>query len=41
MIRLQNDTAERPERMTTMTELHISVAGAIDELERRRLGRLR
>jgi predicted N-acyltransferase len=33
MIRLQNDTAEPPERTTTMTELHISVAGAIDELD--------
>ncbi len=32
MIRVQNDAVERVERATTMTELHISVVGAIDEI---------
>ncbi len=29
---VQNDLVERPERMATMTELRISVVGAIDEI---------
>jgi uncharacterized protein len=32
MIRGQNDVVERVERATTMTELHIGVVGAIDEI---------
>jgi uncharacterized protein len=32
MIRVQNDAAQRPERMTPMTELHISVVSTIDEI---------
>jgi predicted N-acyltransferase len=32
MIRVQNDAVERLERATAMTELHISVVGAIDEI---------
>ncbi len=33
MIRVQNGAKERVEQATTMTELHISVVGAIDEID--------